>query len=193
MEEKHVQLIISSVRPSRIGDQIAQWIIEVASKVPGLTFELIDLKDWRLPMDDEPEQPKKGGLDGYLEPHTKAWSRKIGEGDGYIFLLPQYNWGYPAALKNALDHLFFEWENKPAIIVTYGARGGVKAAAQLREVLTGLHMRPVDTMPALPLRQAEYDARGRLVDPAVAFSEQEGDIVKALRMLGPELRGVAGG
>ncbi len=78
-------------------------------------------------------------------------TRGVAEATAYIFVTPQYNWGYPAALKNALDHLYREWATKPAMIVSYGFHGGGKCAAQLREVLEGLHMRPTATMPALTL------------------------------------------
>lgn len=179
----HIQLIIASVRPTRIGDQIAQWAIDLASGIDDLTFELVDLKDWYLPLDDEPHQPKVGG---YVQHHTMAWSEQIRKGDGYIFLTPQYNWGYPASLKNALDHLYHEWSNKPAVIVTYGHRGGVKAAEQLKQVLIGLHMRPVPLMPALVIKHDMLDENGRLTDPSGSFASYEQQVVEAIGALVPE-------
>lgn len=166
----HVQVIIGSVRAIRIGDQLGAWAMEVLAGLPDLTFEILDLRDWPLPMDAEPYQPKHGL--GYLTPGTRDWSARIAAGDGYVFLTPQYNWGYPAALKNALDHLYHEWAGKPALIVSYGARGGVKAAAQLREVLTGLHLHPAGTDVNLFLRPDLHTPQGRLIDAAAAFADK---------------------
>jgi NAD(P)H-dependent FMN reductase len=178
---RHIQVILSSVRPSRVGDQLASWIVDVAASVPGLSFELIDLKDWYLPLDDEPHQPKQKR--GYLQTHTRAWSDKIAAADGYLFLTPQYNWGYPASLKNALDHLYHEWSGKPAVIVSYGHRGGPKAAEQLRQVLLGLHMAPVPTAPALVISSEIMDGGGRIAHPAAAFAAYEPQLVEAVREL----------
>jgi NAD(P)H-dependent FMN reductase len=177
---KHILIVISSVRPIRIGEQVASWVQNIASRVGGLTFELVDLKDWHLPMDDEPEKPADGI---YLHAHTKAWSDKIKTGDGFIFVTPQYNWGYPASLKNALDHLYREWKGKPAAIVTYGHRGGVRAAGQLHEVLLGLHMAPTPTRPALIFNNEMLDEMKRLIDPAVAFAQYEPAVVQATQEL----------
>ncbi|MEZ2127777.1 MULTISPECIES: NADPH-dependent FMN reductase [unclassified Sinorhizobium] len=174
---KTVQVIIGSVRPSRIGGQIASWVLQTVKGLPDLRFEIVDLKDWHLPLDDEPNQPKHGG---YLQPHTQAWSDKVKQADGFVFLTPQYNWGYPASLKNALDHLYSEWEAKPAVIVSYGHRGGVKAAEQLRQVLVGLHMMPTETDTNLFLDHDMLDADRRLVDAATAFADRRQTLLKSI-------------
>ena len=146
-----VLVICGSVRPTRIGHDVARWVMEALPADSMLELELVDLADWPLPMDDEPGVPAR---DPYAHAHTQAWSRKVSEAAGFVFVTPQYNWGYPAPLKNALDHLYKEWARKPAVIVTYGFHGGGKCAAQLRQVLKGLRMRPVRTMPALTLPEA---------------------------------------
>jgi len=176
---RQVQVVIASVRPGRIGDQVAAWAVETMASTPGLAFELVDLVDWRLPLDGESAQPKQVGSEGYLQPQTRAWSRQVAGGDAFVFVTPQYNWGYPASLKNALDHLYHEWVGKPAAVVSYGHRGGVKAAAQLREVLNGLHMRAVATMPALVIKGAPMDPYGRLLDPAQTFAAAAADVQRA--------------
>ena len=130
-------------------------------------FEIVDLKDWPLPMDDEPGIPAAGD---YVFEHTRAWSRKISEGDGFVFVSPQYNWGYPAPLKNALDHLYREWSGKPAMIVTYGGHGGDKGAAQLRQVLEGLKMKPTPTMPGLILARDRIEANAGEIEPEREFA-----------------------
>jgi NAD(P)H-dependent FMN reductase len=142
-----IQVISASTRPTRINPAIARWVM--AQAPAGLELELLDLVDWPLPMDDEPHIPAAGR--GYDHPHTQAWSDKIATAGAYVFVTPQYNWGYPAPLKNALDHLHAEWTGKPAMIVSYGFHGGGKCAGQLRQVLDGLRMRPAATMPALTL------------------------------------------
>ncbi len=124
-----IYIVIGSTRPNRIGRQAAEWVLSNLPPSTVFEAELLDLNDWVLPLSDEPEIPAAGI---YVHEHTRAWSRKIATADGYIFVTPQYNWGYPASLKNALDHLFKEWNGKPAVIVSYGHHGGGKAATQLR-------------------------------------------------------------
>jgi NAD(P)H-dependent FMN reductase len=160
-------VICSSVRPTRIGHDIAQWVMNALPAESGIELELINLADWPLPMDDEPGVPAR---DLYVHAHTRAWSEKISQAAGYIFVTPQYNWGYPAALKNALDHLYKEWAGKPAMIVSYGFHGGDKCAAQLRVVLQGLHMRTVATMPALTLPRAMEQPGAQLDLAADSFA-----------------------
>eukprot|EP00929_Paragymnodinium_shiwhaense_P102736 TRINITY_DN65959_c0_g1_i1.p2 TRINITY_DN65959_c0_g1~~TRINITY_DN65959_c0_g1_i1.p2 ORF type:complete len:148 (+),score=29.29 TRINITY_DN65959_c0_g1_i1:345-788(+) len=92
------------------------------------------------------------GSGTYADPLTQRWSKAVAAYHGYIFVCPQYNWGYPASLKNALDKLYHEWFCKPVIIVSYGGRGGGKCAEQLKQVLQGLKMRVVETMPAFKLK-----------------------------------------
>ncbi len=181
-----ILLIMASVRPSRIADQLADWIH--AQNTLGLPIETVDLRDWPLPMDDEPHQPKQKGFDGYTSEYTRNWSRKVDSAAGFIFLLPQYNWGYPAALKNALDHLYSEWQGKPVVITSYGAGGGGKAADQIAQVCQGLHLEAVPTRPALPLKAAEKTDAGRLVDPDAAFAAQAADMQAALGELAAALR-----
>jgi NAD(P)H-dependent FMN reductase len=164
-----IQVIVSSVRARRICPQIAAWVAEIGADAISGRFEVVDLKDWPLPMDDETEIP--AGASNYAFEHTSAWSRKVSEGDAFVFVTPQYNWGYPATLKNALDHLYREWVGKPAMIVTYGGHGGGKCAAQLRQVLDGLKMQPVPTMPGFRLARERIEANTGTIEPASEFAE----------------------
>ncbi len=141
---------------------------------------MVDLKDWPLPMDDEPGVP---AAHPYESEQTQAFSRKIVEANAFVFVTPQYNWGYPAPLKNALDHLYKEWSGKPAMIVTYGSRGGNKCAAQLRQVLEGLHMRPVATAPGLKLTKDRIQANTGTIDPAAVFGRHERTLRRAFFQL----------
>ena len=133
-----IAVVIGSTRPTRICPGIAEWVRNVAQKDSPLHYELVDLGEIDLPFLDEPWM---AALQQYEHEHTRAWSRLVASFDGFIFVFPQYNWGYPAPLKNALDYLFVEWSDKPASFVTYGTRGGSKAAAQFQGVLGGLDMR----------------------------------------------------
>jgi NAD(P)H-dependent FMN reductase len=161
-------IIIGSVRTRRIGPQVARWVREVASGVISLPIEIIDLKDWPLPMDEELGIPAAGH---YEFEHTRAWSRKILEGAAIVFVTPQYNWGYPASLKNAIDHLYKEWVGKPAMIVTYGGHSGDKCAAQLRQILEAVHMKTISTMPGFKIPRSTIEANTGEIDPEAVFAE----------------------
>jgi NAD(P)H-dependent FMN reductase len=122
-------------RPRRIGPQVAAWVAGIGREIVPAAFEVVDLKEWHLPMDDEPGIPARHA---YLHERTQAWSRTVADAAAIVFVSPQYNWGYPAPLKNAIDHLYKEWAGKPAMIVTYGGHGGGICAAQLRQAFAEL-------------------------------------------------------
>jgi NAD(P)H-dependent FMN reductase len=180
-----VLVIVGSTRAKRICPQIARWVTDVGRETVPAAFEIVDLKDWHLPMDDETDIPARGA--GYDFDHTRAWSRKISEARGFVFVTPQYNWGYPAPLKNALDHLFKEWSGKPALIVTYGGHGGSRCAAQLRQVLQGLDMKPVKPMPGFKLPRAHIEANEGTIDPARMFAGHLKELKRAFGKLAAAL------
>ncbi|HEV2677977.1 MAG TPA: NADPH-dependent FMN reductase [Aliidongia sp.] len=173
-----VQVIMGSIRAGRLCPRLAAWVMEIGRASNGLAYELVDLADWPLPMDDEPGIPARGA---YAREHTLAWSRKVASAAGFVFVTPQYNWGYPAALKNAIDHLYAEWVGKPVAIVSYGGHGGGKCATQLRQVTEGLKMRPVATMPGITLTHEMI--KGGPVDPARDFASDAEAIRQALAEL----------
>ena len=160
-------VIAGSLRPRRLATQIADWVAAVGRDSTDGLFEVVDLKDWPLPMDDEPGMPQRGV---YAFEHTRAWSRKIAAAPAFVFVTPQYNGGYPAAVKNAIDHLYQEWAGKPAMIVTYGGHGGGRCAEQLQQICQALHMKTVATMPALKLARARIEANAGDIDPAAEFA-----------------------
>ena len=135
-----IAIIIGSTRPGRNGEAVAKWVYEVAKKRSDAEFELVDIKDFNLPLLDEPMPPIMGQ---YSKPHTKAWAAKIDTFDAYVFVTPEYNHGIPGALKNAIDFLFAEWNNKAAGFVSYGGVSGVRAVEQLRLVLAEVQMATV--------------------------------------------------
>ncbi len=146
-----IGVVICSQREPRAGDQIATFVLETLKEFQKTNpcprpYELIllDLKDHPLPLYNEPGIPSQiHSASEYKYPHTRAWSELISSFHAFVFVTPQYNWGYPASIKNAIDYPFNEWKGKPALVVSYGGHGGGKAAAQLQQVLQGLDMQVV--------------------------------------------------
>lgn len=158
--------MVGSNRPERICPEIAAWVRR-ALRAAGLDeVDLVDLQEIDLPFLDEPTLPAQGR---HEHEHTARWSELVRSYDGFVFVCPQYNWGYPAVLKNALDFLYHEWADKPAGLVTYGTRGGGLAATQLRQVLQGLHMRGADTSVELKTERAMLTDEGNFHDIDAAF------------------------
>lgn len=135
-----IQIITGSTRPNRLNKQVADWAYEVASQRTDVDIELVDIADYNLPLLDEPVPALYGQ---YANEHTKKWSAKIAEADGYIFIAPEYNHGPSGALKNAIDYLYHEWKNKPVGFVSYGAQGGVRAVEHLRNVMAQVQVATV--------------------------------------------------
>ena len=143
-----IAIIIGSTRPGRNGEAVAKWVYEIAKKRRDAEFELVDIKDFELPLLDEPVPPSMGQ---YSKPHTKRWAAKINSFDGFVFVTPEYNHGISGALKNAIDFLFAEWNNKAAGFVSYGSVGGARAVEQLRLVLAEVQIATVRNQVLLSL------------------------------------------
>jgi NAD(P)H-dependent FMN reductase len=135
-----IAIIIGSTRPGRNGEAVAKWVYEIAQKRSDAEFELVDIKEFNLPLLDEPVPPIMGQ---YSKPHTKTWAAKIGSFDAFVFVTPEYNHGICGALKNAIDFLYREWTNKAAGFVSYGSAGGARAVEQLRLVLAEVEVATV--------------------------------------------------
>lgn len=176
-----IKIVVGSVRPVRVGDQIAAALAPVIAEAAGARVEIVDLAELALPMLDEPLMPALGN---YQKPHTIAWSEIVKESDAVVFLTPQYNGGYPASLKNAIDYLFQEWSEKPALIVSYGGHGGGQAGAQLRSVVEFIRMELAAENVELTLPRDSYGADWRLVDTAPIISSRESEIRAAAQALG---------
>jgi NAD(P)H-dependent FMN reductase len=128
----NIGIIVGSTRPNRKADAVARWVHEIAAKRGDAHYEVIDIRDFNLPLLDEPQPPSLGQ---YSQPHTKRWAAKIAEQDAFVFVTPEYNHATSGALKNAIDFLFAEWNNKAAGFVGYGSAGGVRAIENLRLVM----------------------------------------------------------
>jgi len=143
-----LKIILASTRPGRKGPFVAKWIHQLAKKNKHFKIELLDLKEIALPFHDEPIEPVH---QDYRHAHTKRWSQAIDDGDAFIFVHPEYNHGYSAPLKNALDYLFKEWNYKPVAFVSYGGiAGGTRAAQMLVQVVTALKMMPLTESVHIP-------------------------------------------
>ncbi len=143
-----IGVIICSTRPARVGPTVADWTMQQTSGREGADYELIDLAEIGLPLLDEPEPAASGN---YTKEHTKRWASTIEALDGFVFVAPEYNRGIPGALKNALDFLYVEWNNKAAGLVVYGSSGGLRAAEQLKLVLAELQVTTVRNQVSLSI------------------------------------------
>jgi|GEM_PF-85184 len=143
-----VGIVLGSTRPGRNGEAVARWTLDVAKRRTDAEFELVDLLDYNLPLLDEPMPPAMGN---YTKEHTKVWSAKIDSLDGFVFVTAEYNHGIPAALKNAIDFLAREWNDKAAGFVSYGSSHGSRAVEHLRGVLAELQVATVRAQLGLSL------------------------------------------
>ena len=159
-----LQIVIGSTRPGRRGPSIAAWMAAVARAHLGFTVEVLDLKAVGLPDFDEPNHP---GLRQYVHRHTVSWSDTIARGDAFVLVVPEYNHGYNAATKNAIDFLHHEWEDKPVGFVSYGGvAAGTRAAQGLRLVFQAVKAVPVFESVSIPAVNTLFDADGTFAAPA---------------------------
>src|SRR5438874_4530970 len=135
-----VGIVTGSTRPGRNNEAVARWVYGLAKERTDAEFELVDIADYNLPLLDEPIPPSLGQ---YSREHTRTWAAKIGSFDAYVFVTPEYNHGISGALKNAIDYLYGEWNNKAAGFVSYGGASGARAVEQLRLVLAEVQMATV--------------------------------------------------
>jgi NAD(P)H-dependent FMN reductase len=141
-------IVIASTRPGRVGLPVANWFVERVTEYGAFEFEVVDLAELALPLLDEPNHPR---LRQYTKEHTHAWSAIVDAADAFVFVTSEYNYGYPAALKNAIDYLHHEWHYKPVGFVSYGGVGaGTRAVQQLKQVVTALRMMPTGASVNIP-------------------------------------------
>ncbi|MEJ7649893.1 MAG: NAD(P)H-dependent oxidoreductase [Nakamurella sp.] len=137
MNNLKIAIILGSTRPGRNGKPVADWVLSKAAQRPAADYELIDLADYPLPHLDEAAPPSMGQ---YAGEHTKAWADIISQFDGYVFVTPEYNHSTSGVLKNSIDYLYAEWNNKAAAFVSYGALGGARAIEHLRGIASELQI-----------------------------------------------------
>ena len=185
-----IGIILGSTRPNRNGEQVARWVQQVAEQRTDAQFELIDLRDHPLPHLDEPLPPAMGQ---YQNEHTKQWSATIASFDGFVIVTPEYNHGTSGVLKNAIDYLSAEWNNKAVGFVSYGAVGGARAVEHLRLVAGELQMADVRQQVTLSLvtefenysvfTPGEYNvpALNTLFDQVIAWSTALAPLRQSIR------------
>jgi NAD(P)H-dependent FMN reductase len=143
-----VAIIVGTTRPGRKADTVARWVFDIAARRGDASFEIVDIADFNLPLLDEAFPPSMGQ---YSQPHTKAWAEKIAAFDAFVFVTPEYNHSFSGSLKNAIDFLFREWNDKAAGFVSYGSVGGARAVEQLRLVMGEIKIADVRAQCALSL------------------------------------------
>lgn len=189
MSRAVLQIVTGSTRPGRVGAAVAGWAIERA-RDQGFLVEAVDLAEVGLPLLDEPNHPRLGQ---YTKEHTKLWSATVQRGDAFIFVVPEYNYGFNAAVKNALDFLHHEWQYKPIGFVSYGGvAGGTRAVQMLKQVVTTLRMTPVFESVNIPFVQQFLDDEGRL-QPNQVLEDAIGPMLDELRRTTEALAGLRKG
>jgi NAD(P)H-dependent FMN reductase len=145
-----IGIIVGTTRPNRRAESVSKWFFDLAKARPAadVKYELVDIADYNLPNLDEGIPPS---MRQYTHEHTKKWSAKVAEFDGYVFVSPEYNHSYSGSLKNAIDFVYHEWTNKAAGFVSYGTTGGVRAVEHLRGVMAELQIADVRAHVSLSL------------------------------------------
>ena len=139
-DKLHILVIIGSTRQNRFGETVAKWFMTRAAERTDMTFEVADLRDWKLQYYDRPLPATRGDYDE----EAQRWAAVVGPADGFIVVTPEYSHGYPAVLKSALDAIYQEWVRKPIAFVGFGGwSGGTRAVEQLRQVAIELQMAPI--------------------------------------------------
>jgi NAD(P)H-dependent FMN reductase len=152
----HILVILGSTREGRFGETVARWLMRQLDQWPEADFELVDLRDYPLPLYETPPTAEQQAT-------AQRWAEKIDAADGYILVTPEYNHGYPAVLKNALDHAYREWNRKPVGFVSYGGHAaGYRAVEQLRQVAVELQMVPIREQVGIQAPWNAFDADGNL-------------------------------
>lgn len=183
-----LKIILASTRPGRVGLPVAQWVEAEARKHHGFDdIELVDLAEVNLPFLNEPHHPRLGQ---YVHQHTRDWSRTVAEADAFVFVMPEYNYGYNAVLKNAIDYLHNEWQYKPVGLASYGGvSAGTRAAQMIKQVVTTLKMVPLNEAISIPFVHDLLDDNARLVpndvmrEAATLMFDELLRVEKALRPL----------
>lgn len=180
MNNPNIQIILGSTRRERQGEKVAKWLASLASQRSDFSSELIDLRDWPLPFFEEPQSPSALKIDDYSSEIAKKWHQKISAGDGFVIITPEYNHGYPAVLKNALDYLNAPWNKKPVAFVSYstGSVAGARAVEQLRQVSIDLEMVPIRSAIHLSTVDKLFNKQGQIKDES--YNKRAGKLFDSL-------------
>ena len=175
MDDKlNVKVILGSTRENRFSELVGAWLMRELAKRKDMTVELLDLRDFDMPLFEEPVSPSSKTAP-YTQEAVVRWTAKIAEADAFLVVAPEYNHGYPAVLKNALDYVYQEWNRKPIGFVSYGSAMGSRSVEQLRLIAVELQMAPIRNAIHMPWSTVEAGRN----DPESAFDEYN-DRVKGL-------------
>lgn len=180
-----LHVVIASTRPGRVGLPVGQWFAQAARDHGAFEVEVVDLAEWNLPFVDEPNHPR---LRQYTKEHTRKWSAKVSAADAFAFVMPEYNYGFNAPLKNAIDFLHYEWHYKPAGLVSYGGvSAGTRAAQMIKQVLTTVKIHPLPEAVSIPFVAQFIDDDGRL-QPNETMEQSAGAMLDELALIESALR-----
>ncbi|KAI0199030.1 NADPH-dependent FMN reductase [Astrocystis sublimbata] len=193
MPAKSVALITMSLRPARVGANVAALVrpyLEKTLAPADISLNPVDLRDFNLPIFNENVAPAMvPQFAQFQHEHSRAWSAEIAKHDGYVIVIPEYNYGVAGGTKNAIDYLMNEWKGKPLTIISYGAQGGSQASKHASEILSGMGLRVTETRPQLAFADARAEMAGILSEGKVSdasrtkWEGQSSDIIKAAEEL----------
>lgn len=181
-----LEIIVASTRPNCVGLPVGHWFDGQARAHVGFDeVELVDLGELDLPLMNEPHHPKLGQ---YVHQHTRDWSAKVAEADAFVFVMPEYNYGYNAPLKNAIDYLHAEWHYKPVGFVSYGGvSAGTRAVQMIKQVLTTLRMTPIFEAVSIPF-VTQFVNDDRVITPNETMQSAAKDLLDELVRTSAALR-----
>jgi NAD(P)H-dependent FMN reductase len=163
-----ISVIVGSTRQGRFSEKPAQWILDHLKKRDGVDARLLDLRDFPMPFFDQPVTPATPGRPAFEHKVVQRWTAAIAQSDGFVFVTPEYNYGPPAVLKNALDWVYPEWNRKAAAFVSYGSAVGARGVQQLRQEVIELQLAPVRSSVHVPVATLLAHYRGGDVDAGLA-------------------------
>jgi NAD(P)H-dependent FMN reductase len=182
-------IIIASTRPGRVGLPIGRWFEQRARDHGGFDVTVADLAEWRLPFMDEPNHPR---LQRYSHQHTKRWSASVEAADAFVFVMPEYNHGINAPLKNAIDYLHNEWQRKPVAFVSYGGvAAGTRAVQMTKQIVVSLRMVPLNDAVTVPFVASMIDEDGDFA-PTEVVQQAAGVLLTELASVADALRPLRG-
>jgi NAD(P)H-dependent FMN reductase len=166
-----ISVIVGSTRQGRFSEKPAQWILQRLKSRGDIETRLLDLREFPLPFFDQPVPPAMPGRPPYENEMVKKWTAEIARSDGFIFVTPEYNFGPPAVLKNALDWVYPEWNRKAVAFVSYGSALGARSVQQLRETAIELQLAPVRSSVHIPVATLWAHFQGGDVEAGLAELE----------------------
>ncbi len=168
MDKLKLKIIVGSTRPNRTSEKVAPWVLQQVNAFGAYDAEVLDLRDYPMPFYDEATTPSQVKDGQYANEVVRKWAAKINEADCFIVVAPEYDHGIPAVLKNAFDHVFFEWHRKPITYVAYGSAGGARSVEHLRATAIELQMAPIRVAVHIQAPWMMMDEKGAFKDGVLA-------------------------